>query len=172
MKKSTKIKTKHGLIIIIVFVFLFGLVIYVVTNTNKTYVPQTSTAINTRDVKIYSSKSMKFSIDVPEKFQIDEKFSRVTLASDEGNIYIEKSNTDFDNIDDYVNSLDTKNNSTTLDKKSLTINKNLSAISGMVSNQKYYFIYTDDWTIFTLFADSPSLFPDLDQIAQSFKYTP
>ena len=171
MKKNTNIKTNHGFIILIAFILLFGIILYAATNVNKTYTPQTNTLINTSDTKTYSSESMKFSVGVPTKFKVNEKFFRVTLASNEGNIYIEKNGTNFDNIDDYVNELDTKNNSVTLDKERLSINS-FPTISGMVGNQKYYFIYADNWTIFTLFSNSSSLFPVLDQIASSFRYTP
>ena len=168
---NKNIKINHGLITIIVFIFLFGIVIYLAGNTDEAYVPQPNIAINSDYLKTYSSKSMRFAIHVPLKFQVEEKFFRVTLTSNEGNIYIEKSSTNFENIDDYVNDLDVKNDSVTMDKKKIDIN-NISSISGFVDGQKYYFIYANSGTIFTLFAESSLLFPALDQIAQSFRYNP
>ena len=166
---AKKRENKFLSFIAIIIVILFAGVIYIVVNSGNLY--KNTSNIQPTSNQIYKSKNLKFSVTIPSKFKVDEKFSRVTLGSDKGNIYIEKSGTNLDDIDDYVKDLDIKNNSVTLNKEKLYVNE-LQAISGIVGGQKYYFIYADKWTIFTLFTDSSQLSSDLDKIAQSFKYTP
>ena len=174
--KNTKIKTNHGLIIIIVFIFLFGIVIYLLGNTNKTYVPQTSTVINTRDVKTYSSKSMKFSIDVPDRFHVSDAVDKLTLLDNNKEINIIRNGTDYENISDYIANFDARRNLIASETKTISIGGN-EAVSRMVEfldqnvKQKSYYIYVDNW-VYILSTSSESLFPVLDQIAQSFRYTP
>jgi len=173
---NKNIKINHGLITIIVFIFLFGLVIYLLGNTNKTYVPQTSTAINTRDVKTYSSKSMKFSIDVPDRFHVSDAVDKLTLLDNNKEINIIRNGTDYENISDYIANFDARRNLIASETKRTFIDGN-EALSRLVefpeenSKQKSYYIYVDNW-VYILSTSSESLFPALDQIAQSFRYNP
>lgn len=175
MKKKQHLNNNLNYPLIIIVVFSLIAIVYIIMRANReqnvSYLTPSYTPTRTIQTKIYSSKEMKFSIDVPTDLKIDEKFFRVTLSSANGNIYIERNGTNFSNIDDYLNDLDKKNNSVTLSKEKININ-NFPAIRGIVNGDRYYFIYADKWTIFTLFVASKSLFSDLDKIAQSFRYTP
>ena len=55
-------------------------------------------------------------------------------------------------------------------KRYLNIN-NLESVSGFIGEEKIYFIYVD-YTVYLISSKTGALFSDLDQIAQSFRYTP
>jgi len=177
--KNTKIKTNHGLIIIIVFIFLFGIVIYLATNTNKTYEPQTSTGIASRsDAGNFKSKDLKFTITIPSLYTVKEGQTYVEVLLNGVIAFdIVRNGTNFESLDTYLKDFDIKKQLTIVtDEKTLTINghQSVSRIetnTGSKIKQKLYYIYVDNW-VYSVSTSSPSLFPDLDQIAQSFRYTP
>ena len=170
MKKNTKIKTKHGIIIVIAFVLLFGIGIYLVVNGNKTYVPQENTGISNTEQTTYKSKDLKFTLNVPSKFQIEERFTTVLLQYTDELIQITRSGTNDSTLDAHLDNLSKLNNFNFLTKEELTIN-NYSAVKGTIEGEVHYFIYVDNW-VYSISTSSPSLFSTLDQIAQSFKYNP
>ena len=177
--KHTKIKTNHGLIIIIVFIFLFGLVIYLLGNTNKTYVLQTTTGITSKsDTENFQSKDLRFTITIPSLYTVREGQTYVeVLLNGVITFDIVRNGTNFESLDTYLKDSDIKKKLTTVtDEKTLTINGHRSASrietnAGSKIKQKLYYIYVDNW-VYILSTSSESLFPDLDQIAQSFRYTP
>ena len=173
MKKNTKIKTKHGLIIIIVFVLLFGIGIYLVANTNKGSTPQTDSILDTKQkTKIFRSSSvMKFSIVVPSNYEVVERLGSVTISTNAEEIHVDRIGTNFETLDSHLDNLSKLNHLTILEKENLTINS-LPAVKGIINGKKHYFIYGAPWTVYSIFTSSESLFPALDQIASSFRYTP
>lgn len=180
MKKNTNIKTNHGFIILIAFILLFGAVVYLIADKNKSYSPQTNSIANTEEkTKIFrSSNVMKFSITVPASYKVEEKFASVTITAPQGNIQISKNGTNYDNIEQYIENLTEINKLSITDIKSLYIN-DIQGISGIIEHplsglpsEKAYFLYPESWTVFSLSTSSPALFPVLDQIASSFRYTP
>ncbi|MEK7534011.1 MAG: hypothetical protein AAB600_01610 [Patescibacteria group bacterium] len=52
---------------------------YLVGNDRKTYPQESNTAINRIHSKTYSSQVMSFSVDVPEKFQINDAVDKLIL---------------------------------------------------------------------------------------------
>ena len=169
--KHTKIKTNHGLIIIIVSIFLFGLVIYLLGNTNKGYAPERNTAINSGDqTTTYKSKDLKFTVNIPSKFQIEERFTTVLLQYHDELIQITRSGTNYSSLDAHLDNLGKLNDFTFSTKENFTIN-NYSAVKGVIEGEIHYFIYVDNW-VYSISTPSESLFSALDQIAQSFRYTP
>jgi len=173
MRNNKNIKTKHGLIILIVFIFLFGIVIYLAANANKDYTPETNSSTNTEEkTKIFRSSSvMKFSIVVPSNYEVVERLGNVTITTNAKEIYVDRSGTSFETLESHLDNLSKLNQLTILDKENLTINS-LPAMKGTINGKKHYFIYGAPWTVYSIFTSFPSLFPDLDQIAQSFRYTP
>lgn len=143
---------------------------------NKTYVPKTNTALNTADRKTYSSKVMKFAIDVPYQFRVEDTDVKLTLSVDTGQISIVRNGTNYDNLSDYLAEFDTRRNLTSSEINKISIDGK-EAISRLVTfpeegvRQKSYYIYADSW-VYVLSTSSEALFSDLDQIAQSFRYTP
>lgn len=122
------------------------------------------------ELKTFQSKTMKFSIDLPDEFLAEEKLGSVTISTPEGEIYIDKNGTNFDSLEPYLKDLSLKNRFSLVDRKNLAINE-LSSISGTTGEEKTYFIYKNNM-VYTLNVKIKGLHDDLDQIAQSFRYTP
>lgn len=123
-----------------------------------------------KQTKTFQSKNLKFSIVVPANFQVEEKFTRVTITAPDGLIYITRSGTNFSNLDDYLYDLENKNHFNLKNRQKFS-RDSLTIISGFKDKEKEYFIFVDNW-VYLLSTSSESLFDDLDQIAQSFKYIP
>lgn len=130
----------------------------------------TPTLSITSKTKTFQSTILKFSIEIPDRFTVSENSGRVVLSSTEGKIYIDRNGTNFSNIDDYVKDLSSKNKITLMSQER-SITNGLESISGIVDADKEYFIYTENW-VYLLSTSSKSLYLDLDQIAQSFRYIP
>ena len=171
MKKTKNIKTKHGLTILIAFLFFFSTIIYLVANANKTYGPQTSSIVNTEEkTKIFRSSSvMKFSITLPATHRVEEKFAKVTISTPAGNIYINQIGTSYDNLEDFLRQVKQENKISPIEER-LIIN-NLPAMLWQKTDERLYITYHEN-TIYTISTKSKSLYTSLDQIVQSFRYTP
>ncbi|MDP2632622.1 MAG: hypothetical protein Q8P25_02780 [Candidatus Curtissbacteria bacterium] len=138
-----------------------------------TYTPpleQTSSSSPKADLKTVQSSTIKFSVKIPVYYNVEEKIGSMIISSSNGEIYIDKNGTNFDDLESYVKDLSQKNKFNLVDKKNLVIN-GLPSISGKVGEEKNYFIYKTN-TVYTLSAKSEKLHSTLDQIAQSFRYTP
>jgi len=120
--------------------------------------------------KTYSSKFMKFSIEVPQNFTVNERFATVTITSPEGKIIIDRNGTNYSDLDSYLDNLSELNKLEIRNKEKLEINS-LSTIKAFIGKEKVYFIYYDYW-LFPISTTSEELYDELDQIAQSFKYQP
>lgn len=170
--------------VIIITAFLFSSVVYYsLKSTNKSNkysinapIQPETTRSSQETTKIFSSKNLKISFVVPLNSSVEEKFTTVIIKIDSHNIKVSRSGTNFDTLDDYLKDLGAKNNFSLLDKKTSDISE-FQSISGRIERsieplqEKIYFIYADGW-IFTFSTSFESLYDDLDQIAQSFKYTP
>jgi len=172
MRNNKNIKTKHGLIIIIVFIFLFSVVIYLVANANKDYTPETNSSTNTEEkTKIFrSSTVMKFSITLPATYRVEEKLAKVTISTSGGKIYINQIGTNYDNFEEFLQKVKEENKILLIEEKALTIN-NLPAVLWEKTDEKLYILYHEN-TVYTISTKFKSLYSDLDQIAQSFRYNP
>lgn len=179
MKKKNKTKMSSPLIILVGFILI--VIVYFLTRLPNSSQPISSNyPIPTRAQnakQIYKSKSLKFSIIVPSKFQIEERFTELSIRDFQGNILVDRIGTNFDNLDDYLKNLEFKNKISIIDRKSGTIEA-LNSIIGIVrhpigggDDRKSYFIFSD-YAVYSISTSSPALFADLDKIAQSFRYTP
>jgi hypothetical protein len=117
-----------------------------------------------------ASGVLDFSIQIPSDYIVEEKTLSVELVAPDGRISISKSDAGFETVDAYVDSLMKKNKTTMIDREYIVINT-FPAVSGLINDYLIYFIYAGD-SIYSFQASSESLFNDLDQIAQSFRYTP
>ena len=168
-----KQKGKILIILFVVAILILGIAFYKSKSINPVPTPQpTNTAEQT---KTFQSKNLKFNIDLPSKFEIQEKFTSLLLKSDNGEIVVSRVATNFDNLDSYIKDLSQKNKIEIMDNESKIIN-GLSSIVGRIKNvstqelkDKIYFIYSEGW-IYSLSTSSQSLYSDLDQIAKSFRY--
>lgn len=124
-------------------------------------------------ITIYKSRRIESTIEIPSDFEVKEKNNSVTLTSKDGVIFIHVVGTNYDNPEDYLNTLAELNHRQITNKRYLLID-NKPAIfaknSASVINETSlaYIIYFDYWII-TIETDSPSLSRTLDQIALSYK---
>lgn len=138
------------------------------TDTNKTQ--SASPASSEQTKKFQSSNVLKFSIILPNTYEIEEKFGSVNISTSKGKILISQNGTNFENLKDYIKN--SRNNLETRiqNKNTLEIN-GMESIFGNIDREKVYLIYKD-YTVYSLSTSSESLYDDLDQIAQSFRYAP
>lgn len=171
--KSKSNKNNASLFIVVIILAVAVLGVYF-TNFYQQTVKNTSPTQQNRQPKTYTSNFLKFTINIPEKYIVQEKDADVALKW-QGEIDIGRTGTNFSSVGEYVSDLEIKNHMTVLTKRIQTINSN-SSISGFINyfdgrREKIYFVYANNW-IFRISTSSETLYDDLDQIAQSFKYTP
>jgi len=179
MRTNKNIKTKHGLIILTIFILIFGIIIYLVTNTNKGYAPETNTIINIKEgIKNFKSKTLRFNIAIPNRYTVTEGQTYVDLLLNGVAAFnIVRNGTNFESLSAYLKDSDDKKKVVMVtEEKTSTINEyesvsRIETNTGSGLKQKLYYIYADNWA-YILSTSSEDLFDDLDQIAQSFKYTP
>lgn len=126
--------------------------------------------------KIYNSDSMKISFEVPAGSNLEDKFASIEIKNDNGSIFLDRNGTNHSNINDYLSDLNKKNKTSVISDQSHRIN-NYDVVQEEIvyDNEKninmlIYFIYIDNF-VYSISTSSPELFDELDQIAQSFKYT-
>lgn len=129
-----------------------------------------SSSPTSQELKTFQSESQNFSVMIPAKFQVKEKFTTVEFSIQGDLIMISRNSTNFDNIDDYLNNLAKLNKVELKGKEKLTINS-LSATRAFVDNTKTYFLHTGN-RVYSISTSTEILYHELDQIAQSFRYIP
>lgn len=125
---------------------------------------------NSEQSKEYNSNGMDLTIMVPLDFEIQDQSTRILLNNSRGQIIISRSGTQFDSLDSYLADLDSKNKNSLVTQEGLFISS-YSAKVRTSSSDKQYRVMVDGW-VYTLSTSSETLYDDLDQIAQSFRYTP
>jgi len=122
-----------------------------------------------------SSEVMDFEVEVPSGFSVEEKIIRVILTFEGNSIYLDKSSTNFDDLDSYIADLDSIDRVEVIEEKTTSINSlkavRREVVLGTGEKRLVYDIYAEG-LIYTIFTDSPALYDDLDQIAKSFRYAP
>lgn len=173
MKKTAKNKS---LLLLILISAIFLIVVSGILTTKKSSTtelgpkepPQSSSESKFRIFK--SSPTLKFTINIPQDYLPEEKFSTVSLNTSNGSIAISKNSTNFNNLDDYIKNLSLLNKVKITKKNDLKIN-GLDAIIVFIASEKTYLIMVEN-KVFSLSTKEEKLFSDLDKIAQSFRYTP
>lgn|SRR3990167_6813503 len=113
-----------------------------------------------------------FTIEVPEGFEVEEKPPTVILHHQEGDIVINKSNTNFTSLESYLADLIAQNNLIPEQNTRLNID-NFEASMQMLktpsgSRVKVFKIYING-NVYSLSAENNNLYVNLDQIAHSFR---
>lgn len=127
-------------------------------------------------LKTYTSKNLKFNVDIPSELAVNQKFTDIIIGSNSENIIISRVSTNYNNAQDYLEDLSQKNKYLVKNKEEISIDK-IKGIKTTLENtidsseQKVIILYVDN-LIYSLSTSTPSLYPILDQIAQSFRYTP
>lgn len=121
--------------------------------------------------KKYRSGLMNFEIEVLSGYTVEDKFTSLILKHIDGEqISIGKNGTNFENLDDYISNHGNNLSNQIINKRKLYIN-GLESLQGTMGNERVYFIYTN-YIVYSISTSDESLYTDLDQIAQSFQYTP
>lgn len=180
----TNIQKGNVLILIVIAIAMIAVTIIVTTfgktNNSISQVDQPSpkATLLSKQLNTFHSNLLKFDIEIPLGLEVEEKTSFVDLKRDKSKINISKAGTNIGSISDYVSYFDSKRvGMSVTDQKRLTINGNESIdrienfSAGSIVQQKIYYIYVSN-IVYTIATSSPSLYSDLDQIAQSFRYTP
>lgn len=161
-----KQKSNVLFLVIVIAALAIGAVIYYKSSSSQP--ESTKSAEQTKTFQ--SSSVMKFTIELPINYKANEKFGSVTINTDTRQILIGQNGTNFNNLQDYIknsrNNLDTR----LTNRKNLKIN-GLDATFGFIGEERIYLIYAEN-TVYSISTKSSSLFDDLDQIAQTFRYTP
>jgi hypothetical protein len=166
--KMRKIIVLASIVIILIFGVEFVFKVVRKQTTRNLLPPPTITNANLKTFK--SSNVMDFTIQVPRDCIITERMGSVTINSLKGSIYIDRNATNYDNLDNYI--LNSGNNlKDKLKNRQGVVAGDLQKAVGFVGDEKVYFIYTDN-IVFSMTTRSRELYSDLDQIAQSFQYTP
>ena len=172
MKPTAKIKNRF-LLLLSSFV-LISVLVFVGIQKGKDYsqiTPQEYSIGNSdKRPRNYKSEKLRFTIGVPNDYVLEEKLTVVSLDNDGKKITISRNGTNFNNLESYIKSLEKLNNITIGDLNFIKIN-DLNAAIGSIRDDRIYFFYTDS-QVFSLSANDKEIFSDLDQIAQSFRYTP
>ncbi len=166
--------------LILIGVLVIGVILYSKFNLltkNNSSLPKTGNSQSNdsgqttqKQIKTYQSKNLKFSVNFSGDFQIEERFNSVFLNSDNKMIIIERIGTNFSTIDEYLEDLGSKNKFMLKNKQKKQVN-GAEAIMVYIGDEKNYFIYVSD-SVYSFSTSDKSLYDDLDQIAQSFKYIP
>ena len=126
--------------------------------------------------QIYTSKTLRISVGVSKEFQIEDKLIDVIFKKGNEEIILSRIGTNFTTIEEYLDNLENKNKTKINDKETLNYNS-YKIISGYINrrdgnNEKVYFIYPDQWVVYTISTTYPNLYDYLDKIARSFRYAP
>lgn len=173
-------KQKGNVIIILVIIVILvaGIILSFKSKSPLTQSSPQPTATSTSvQTKNFQSKSLKFSIDIPPNLEVEERITNVIFKQATMELKIARNGTNFEELDDFLKDLATKNKMTISNKESLNIN-GLTAVKGTVkfpggptTGELTYYIKTD-FAVYIISTANQPLFDDLDQIAQSFRYTP
>lgn len=153
---------------------LFVLIIFSYYNPNSPLntASNTSEQITVRG-DVYKSDFLNISLAIPQKFKIEENSTLIIARNNEGEIRISRRSTNYNNLNNYYESLMEKNNLSELSRETLKVSS-LEAIKSEVSGPGYsdkaYYFYPTKWTVYSISTTSPSLYDELDQVAQSFRY--
>ena len=148
---------------------LLGGAVYVVLRPPTSSVLPTASPLNQLAPTTFRASSVMggFTIEIPEGFEVEEKFGTVIIRNQTKQIRISQNSTNFNNLNDYVTSLEELNKINFKEESSIQIN-NLPIKLGYIENQKTYFILFQ-YTVYSLSTEDASQYSILDQIAHSFR---
>lgn len=168
-------KSYGNKLVLVIFAFLLAgmyIVLFKQLATLK-YVNPSSSAIERTNT--YTSNILEMSVTVSDGFEVEERHPVVYLQSYRGEITITQNNLDVDDFDYYIKQYDERRDVNILSSKQLQIGdyeayERVMEFNGVDMTQKSYFIYPDQWVIYTISTTSPALYDDLEAIIQSFEY--
>lgn len=123
-----------------------------------------------KESKEYVSEVLHFRVEYDKKFSVNENLGSITFSNSEGEVLVNRNGTNFDNLDSYLKENQNHLSEILSSKEEMSVN-GLDAVSGVIGNERIYFIYVSS-AVYTFSTDSENLYEDLDQIAKSFEYIP
>lgn len=175
--KKRKTNKNFSVGLLIFAILAFGVIVYLIavnSQKDKFSSGMYNQQDNTNRFTTYESKNLKFSIEVDKNFKIEDTGITVLLKNNDGEISIIRNGTQFSDLSSYLENSGNETSYKIEQMNVLTIN-NLNAVSRIeetrISRYKIYYIYVDN-AVYNLSTTSGALFDDLDQIAESFRYTP
>lgn len=163
---------------IILFIIFVIVIIYFVIRPKLDYQTYKSLEVDSTNSSLitFNSKSMSFSLKLPSSFRVVEGSTFVSIKNDLGEIDIVKNNTNYDRLEDYLKTFDSRRNLSITNSEQLNMGNlkaeiRLSTDPNTNITQKAYFIYAN-YSVYIISTTSPELYDDLDMIAKSFKYIP
>ncbi|KKR30628.1 hypothetical protein A2715_00380 [Candidatus Woesebacteria bacterium RIFCSPHIGHO2_01_FULL_39_32] len=174
-------KRKNIFLLITVFIILAIFVYWLSFQKaqDDTSLTESSVPIGSQ-LKTFQSETLDFTVQLPENYVVDEDTTFADLKLGENIISVIRNYDPIGNgsLGEYLDYADSKNEiKSTSGKKELVINGYQAASRNEVRggiNKKAYYIYVSDVDkiVYVFSTKSESLYSDLDQIAQSFRYTP
>ncbi|MEK7518117.1 MAG: hypothetical protein AAB583_06265 [Patescibacteria group bacterium] len=179
MKRKIK-KSNSFTFLLIVFGGLLAILLvafYYNKTLNNSY-NQSQTNNNSNETKAYESKTLKFTIVVPPELSVKDEEIRFLISNSEGIIIVSRNGTQFDSLDNYLEDFNIKHKVQESSNEENLIIDNYTSLSKVIkypgstlNGDKIYFIYIPN-AVYHISTSSEELFDELDEIAQSFKYTP
>lgn len=155
-----------GLVLLGVFGYFF------LKPKNQSQQSPTSQAIST---KTYTSENLNFAIEIPSFTESRELGPGVVFEIADNKYNLSRTATEFDSLSSHLENLDNIEKTPITNDHRITINsydaaRRLVTMSDSQEKLLSYHIFADGW-VYVISTTSPDLYSDLDQIAQSFRYT-
>lgn len=126
--------------------------------------------------ELYSSE-LGFTIQIPSGYSVERYNSYIKLNNSVVAINISRNGTNFGDLKSYLKWFDSTRKEIVIHDEQNTLINQLSVVvreeelKNKTIKQKVYYLFTKG-IVFTITSSSNVAYSDLDQIAQSFKYTP
>ena len=162
--------------VVIILILATGFILRGINKQSAGNLKPTPTISNTNLKTFKSSSAMDFTVQIPQDYDIDEKLTHIDFRNKKDFIGVDRTDASgFNSLKDFLAYVDDKNKlKLTPTIKELKINGQPAITRMEVRGSiryKMYYIHADNW-VYVFSTKSESLDSDLDQIAQSFKYTP
>lgn len=163
-KKNKKNNLPITFIALLITTSLVIFVIWFIHNRNLNS-PETPEAA---DYLFQSTSTMNFSVILPGNFIAEDRLDLIYFRTADAEITVDIHFTNYPDLASHLS--DPRNDllARVSEIEKLTIN-GYEAMSGILDNKKYFFIYVDH-AVYFLSTTSPDLYDELDAIAQSFHY--
>lgn len=138
--------------------------------------PSKSTPTVANTLEEYISDGMDLTIQLRKDFDVKDQTTRLLISNESGLIIITREGTQFETLDLYISNLNQLNKLKDISSKDTIINSFPAKMRFVEELENNHVFKSNDVLvqsrIYSFTTEDKSLYDDLDQIAQSFKYTP
>lgn len=165
-----------SLFIVIVFLGAFTYFLKFTKSKNLKVTPNDIPSPTISQSKPFKSSNLDFTVNTPQGYEIEEDIISVEFRKGRESISTSRNDaTGFENLTEYLNDIDEKNKTEEISEiRELKIDGYPTRVREEKRGQikfRFYYIYVDGW-VYVFSTPSESLYSNLDQIVQSFRYTP